>query len=131
MIVGIGIDLCSVERVRRLVADHGPRFLERTFTEAEVAYARRRKKGFEETLAGRFAAKEAVMKALGTGWTEEVGFRTIEVLGEPSGRPYLVLHGTAAAKAQALGARHWHLSITHTADLAVAVAVAEDGREDG
>ena len=125
MLIGHGIDLCGVGRIRRMVADHGDRFLHRTYTEAEVAYARRRKKGFEETLAGRFAAKEAVMKALGTGWRAGVEFRGIEILNEPSGKPYVVLHGTTAEKAEALGITAWHVSITHTEDLAVASAVAE------
>ncbi|HUU11065.1 MAG TPA: holo-ACP synthase [Phycisphaerae bacterium] len=125
MIVGHGIDLCGVERIRRMVADHGDHFLGRTYTEAEIAYARGRKKGFEETLAGRFAAKEAVMKALGTGWRDGVAFRNIEILSAPEGRPYVVLHGGAAAKAESLGIAAWHVSITHSENLAVASAVAE------
>jgi len=125
MIIGTGIDLCGVGRIRQMIADHGDRFLARTYTEAEVAYARRRKKGFEETLAGRFAAKEAVMKALGTGWREGVTFPGIEILNEPAGRPYVVLHGGAAEKAAELGITAWHLSITHTADSAAASAIAE------
>jgi holo-[acyl-carrier protein] synthase len=125
MILGHGIDLCGVQRIRRMLADHGDRFLDRTFTEAEVAYARRRKKGFEETLAGRFAAKEAVMKALGTGWREGVEFKGIEILNEPSGKPYVVLHGTTAEKARALGVTAWHVTITHTEDQAIASAIAE------
>jgi holo-[acyl-carrier protein] synthase len=128
MIIGHGIDLCGVERIRRMLADHGERFLERTFTEAEVAYARRRIKGFEETLAGRFAAKEAVMKALGTGWREGVEFSGIEILNEPSGKPYVVLHGTTAEKAKSLGVATWHVTITHTEDLAIASAIAEKPR---
>jgi holo-[acyl-carrier protein] synthase len=125
MIVGHGIDLCGVARIRRMLESHGDHFLDRTFTAAEVEYARRRKKGFEETLAGRFAAKEAVMKALGTGWREGVEFNGIEVLNEPSGKPYVVLHGTTAAKSASLGITAWHISITHTEDLAIASAVAE------
>jgi len=125
MLIGHGIDLCGVGRIRRMIADHGDRFLQRTYTEAEVAYARRRKKGFEETLAGRFAAKEAVMKALGTGWRDGVEFRGIEILNHPSGKPYVVLHGTTAERAEALGITAWHISITHTEDLAIASAVAE------
>jgi holo-[acyl-carrier protein] synthase len=125
MILGHGIDLCGVERIRRMIADHGDHFLERTYTPAEVAYARRRKKGFEETLAGRFAAKEAVMKALGTGWRDGVEFRGIEILNEPSGKPYVVLHGSTAEKARSLGVTAWHITITHTEDLAIASAIAE------
>jgi holo-[acyl-carrier protein] synthase len=125
MIIGHGIDLCGVERIRRMLETHGDHFLDRTYTEAEVAYARRRKKGFEETLAGRFAAKEAVMKALGTGWRQGVEFSGIEVLNEPSGKPYVILHGSTAEKAKELGITAWHISITHTEDLAIASAVAE------
>jgi holo-[acyl-carrier protein] synthase len=125
MIIGHGIDLCGVARIRRMIEDHGDRFLERTYTPAEVAYARRRKKGFEETLAGRFAAKEAVMKALGTGWRDGVEFKGIEILNEPSGKPYVVLHGTTAEKAGSMGVTAWHVTITHTEDLAIASAVAE------
>jgi holo-[acyl-carrier protein] synthase len=127
MLIGHGIDLCGVGRIRRMIADHGDRFLQRTYTEAEVAYARRRTKGFEETLAGRFAAKEAVMKALGTGWRDGVEFRGIEILNEAGGRPYVVLHGTTAEKAAALGIAAWHVSITHTEDLAIASAIAVGG----
>jgi holo-[acyl-carrier protein] synthase len=125
MILGHGIDLCGVQRIRRMLADHGERFLDRTFTPAEVAYARRRKKGFEETLAGRFAAKEAVMKALGTGWRGGVEFKGIEILNEPSGKLYVVLHGATAERAQSLGITAWHITITHTEDLAMASAIAE------
>jgi holo-[acyl-carrier protein] synthase len=125
MIIGHGIDLCGVERIRRMLATHGDHFLERTYTAAEVAYARRRKKGFEETLAGRFAAKEAVMKALGTGWREGVEFSGIEILNEPTGKPYVVLHAATAEKARELGVTAWHITITHTEDLAIASAVAE------
>jgi len=125
MIIGHGIDLCGVARIRKMLQDHGDRFLERTFTPAEVAYAQRRKMGFEETLAGRFAAKEAVMKALGTGWRDGVEFRGIEILNEPSGKPYVVLHDSTAEKARSLGITHWHITITHTEDLAIASAIAE------
>ena len=125
MIVGHGIDLCGVGRIRHMLEAHGDHFLNRTYTDAEVAYARRRKKGFEETLAGRFAAKEAVMKALGTGWREGVEFAGIEILNEPSGKPYVVLHDSTAAKAAALGITSWHITITHTEDLAIASAIAE------
>jgi holo-[acyl-carrier protein] synthase len=126
MIIGHGIDLCGVGRIRRMIADHGDHFLKRTYTEAEVAYARRRKKGFAETLAGRFAAKEAVMKVLGTGWREGVAFSGIEILNSPEGRPQVVLHGKTAEKAASLGIWSWHISITHSEDLAIASAIAQD-----
>ena len=125
MIIGHGIDLVGVARIRRMIDDHGDRFLKRTYTEAEVAWARRRKKGFEETLAGRFAAKEAVMKVLGTGWREGVAFSGIEILNSPQGKPYVVLHGTTAERAASLGITAWHISLTHSEDLAIASAIAE------
>jgi len=131
MIIGTGIDLCGVGRIRRMIADHGDHFLARTYTETEVAYARRYKKGFEESLAGRFAAKEAVMKALGSGWGQGVEFRGIEILNEPTGRPYLVLHGATAERASTMGVTAWHLTITHTEDLAVALAIAEGPDDAG
>ena len=127
MIIGHGIDLCGVARIRRMIEDHGDRFLKRTYTEAEVAYARRRKKGFAETLAGRFAAKEAVMKALGTGWRAGVAFSGIEILNAPEGKPHVVLHGKTAERAASLGITGWHVSITHSEDLATASAIAEGG----
>jgi len=125
MIVGHGIDLCDIERIRRLLADHGDHFLDRTYTPAEVAYARGRQRGFEASLAARFAAKEAVMKALGTGWTEGVAFGHIEVRVDALGKPFLVLSEGAAAKARERGITAWHLTLSHTETLAIASVIAE------
>lgn len=125
MILGHGVDLAEVERVRRSVERFGDRFLERVFTAGERAYAgdgpRR-----DERLAARFAAKEAVFKALGTGWAQGVGWTDIEVVREASGRPVLSLHGKARELAETLGVRRWHLSLTHTGTMAMASVIAED-----
>ena len=125
MIIAIGTDAIEVERVQRAV-DHprwGERFRQRVFTPGEIAYCTRRRRN-AESFAARFAAKEAVMKALGTGYAKGVWWRDIEVVRE-SGAPQLVLHGGAAARAAALGITRWHLSLTHTAGQALAYVIAE------
>ena len=127
MIVGTGIDLAEIERIRRSVDRYGQRFLDRVYTAAEQAYCLR-KRNAAESLAARFAAKEAGAKALGTGISHGVNWLEIEVVREPSGRPTLQFHGRAAEFAAHLGARRAALSITHTAELAVASVVLEDGR---
>ena len=123
-IVGTGIDVVEVHRVRRLLDDHPHRFVDRVFTPAEIAYCGTRANAAER-FAGRFALKEAVMKVLGTGWGQGVGFRDIEAVKEPSGAVSVVLHGEAAARASRLGIVAIHGSMTHVKDLAAAVAVAE------
>ena len=124
-IVGHGIDIIEVDRIREMLARHPERFVERTFTPEEVAYAEREKRQ-AEVYAGRFAAKEAVMKALGTGWRRGVAFGEIEVLQKPSGEPYVALHGRTAEVAAERGiARIW-ISITHIASVAVASAIGVD-----
>jgi holo-[acyl-carrier protein] synthase len=127
MIVGSGIDLVEIERIQQSMDRYGERFLNRIFTAAEQAYCLRKRKS-AESFAARFAAKEAGAKALGTGINFGVGWLEIEVVREPSGRPTLRFHGRAAAVAARLGAAHAALSITHTADLAMASVVLEDGR---
>lgn len=116
-----GIDLIEIERVRTAVQRHGERFLRRVYTPAELAICR----GHVESLAGRFAAKEAVAKALGTGiWREGVDWRDIEVLRTPEGVPRLQLHAAAAQHADRLAIAHWSLSLSHNRTQAVAFAVA-------
>ncbi len=125
MIIAIGTDVIEVSRVARAV-DHprwGARFRTRVFTAAEIAYCTRRR-SHAESFAARFAAKEAVMKALGTGYDQGVWWRDIEVV-RTSGPPRLVLTGGAAARAAALGIARWHLSLTHSGDQAMAHVVAE------
>lgn len=127
MIVGSGIDLAEIGRVQKSVDRYGARFLDRVYTPAEQAYCLR-KRNSAESLAARFAAKEAGAKALGTGISQGVGWLEIEVVREPSGRPTIQFHGRAAQFAARLGVAHAALSITHTADLAMASVVLEDGR---
>ena len=124
MIVGSGVDLCEVQRIKDAIARHGRRFLERVYTEREIAYAER-KANLYERYAARFAAKEAGMKALGTGWRAGLGWRDLEVTNLPSGRPTLTLHGRAAEIAQKLAVRNISLSLTHTAEQAMALVILE------
>jgi holo-[acyl-carrier protein] synthase len=124
-IVGHGIDIIEVDRIRRMIADHPDHFVPRTYTLAEIAYAQREKRQ-AEVYAGRFAAKEAVMKALGTGWRRGVAFADIEILQLPTGEPYVRLHGrTAEVARERRIARIW-ISISHIADVATASAIAVD-----
>lgn len=123
MIYAIGIDLAEVARVRLAIERHGERFLQRVFTAGERSYCERFHSPWER-YAARFAAKEAGMKALGTGW-HGVGWRDFEVGHEPGGRPRLNLHGPARARAEQLGIRCWALSLTHTREYAMAEVLAE------
>jgi len=125
MIVGMGTDLIEVDRIRQSVDRYGDKFLRRIYTEKESAYAMS-KRNFAERLAGRFAVKEAGLKAIGTGWRRGVTWRDFEVINEPGGRPTLRLTGAAGRIAQELGARRISVSITHTAAMAIAVVILED-----
>lgn len=123
-ILGHGIDVVEVDRVAALLERHGERFLRRVFTEEEqrlVGESRTR----VISLAGRFAAKEAVLKALGTGWSGGIEWTDVEIGAEPAGRPLVRLSGVAGEVAARLGVIAWHLSISHTRDLATASAIAE------
>jgi holo-[acyl-carrier protein] synthase len=124
MITGIGTDLAEVHRIRQSVERYGDRFLGRVYTAREVAYAMS-KKNYAERLAGRFAAKEAGMKALGTGWRRGITWKDFEVVNEPGGRPTLSLSGVAADIARRMGVERVSLSITHTSALAMAVVICE------
>ncbi len=125
MIVGSGIDLIEIHRIQDSVHRYGARFLNRIYTAAEQAYCLS-KRNSAESLAARFAAKEAGAKALGTGMSRGVTWLEIEVVREPGGRPSLKFHGRAAGMARILNARHAALSLTHTKDLAMASVVLED-----
>jgi holo-[acyl-carrier protein] synthase len=127
MIVGSGIDLTEIGRIQQSVNRYAGRFLNRVYTAAEQAYCLS-KRNSAESFAARFAAKEAAAKALGTGISHGVNWLEIEVVREPSGRPTLQFHGRAAQIAARLGVARAALSITHTADLAMASVVLEDGR---
>lgn len=122
--VTIGVDMVEVARVRAVIARYGSRFLARVYTPDEQRYA----SGRVYTLAGRFAAKEATAKALGTG-IGPVGWRNIEVVADVHGKPALVLHGPAAARARAIGKTEWHVSITHSRELATAFVVGRRADE--
>ena len=124
MIVGIGIDHAEVDRVRDAIERHGRRFVERIFTPAEIAYAEQKANRYER-YAARFAAKEAGMKAIGTGWKHGVRWQDFEVANLPSGRPTLALHGVAAKIADGLSVRNIALSITHTTEQATAIVILE------
>jgi holo-[acyl-carrier protein] synthase len=124
VIVGTGVDLCEVDRIETAIGRHGRRFLERVFTAREIAYAERKANKFER-YAARFAAKEAGMKALGTGWRGGLGWNDLEVTNLPGGRPTLVFHRKAAEIAEKLGVRNVSLSITHTAAQAMAMVILE------
>jgi len=124
MIVGTGIDIAEVPRIRAAIERHGERFLQRVFTPDEIRYCES-KANRVERYAARFAAKEAGMKALGTGWNHGVRWRDLEVARQPGGRPALVLHGKAAEFAAKLGATRMALSLTHSAELAMAQVILE------
>lgn len=124
MIVGSGVDLCEVPRIESAIARHGQRFIERIFTEREIAYAESKANRYER-YAARFAAKEAGMKALGTGWRGGIAWRDFEVANLSSGQPTLRFHGKAAEMAEKLGVRSVALSITHTAGQALAMVILE------
>lgn len=124
MILGTGVDLAEVSRIRAAITRYGHRFTERIYTPEEMAYVERKANRFER-YAARFAAKEAGMKALGTGWKHGVRWRDFEVANLPSGRPTLKLHGEAARIAGHLGVKAISLSITHTAELGMAHVIME------
>ena len=124
MIAGIGVDLCEVERMESAIARHGERLLARIYTEAERAYCESKPNRMER-FAGRFAAKEAAMKAIGTGWSHGVGWRDFEVTRAASGQPVIVFHGVARRIAGELGVKRALVSITHIRSLAMAQVVLE------
>ena len=124
MIVGSGIDLVEIDRIQRTLDRFGSRFLDRVYTPAEQAYCMR-KRNAAESLAARFAAKEAGAKALGTGISQGVNWLEIEVIRDPGGRPGLRFHGRAAERAGKMRVAHAALSLTHSKDLAMASVVLE------
>jgi holo-[acyl-carrier protein] synthase len=125
MIVGTGIDIAEVPRIAASMQRFGGRFLHRVFTAGEIRYCES-KANRAERYAARFAAKEAAMKALGTGWNRGVRWRDIEVTREPGGRPTILFHGNAAEFAEKLGAVHVALSLSHTAEQAIAQVILEN-----
>jgi holo-[acyl-carrier protein] synthase len=124
MIVGTGIDIAEVPRIRESIARFGDRFLRRIYTAGEMRYCDS-KANRVERYAARFAAKEAAMKALGTGWSHGVRWRDCEVVRMPGGRPTIVFHGKAGEVAARLGMKNAALSLSHTAEQAIAQVILE------
>ena len=125
MIVGTGIDIAEVPRIRQSIERFGDRFLLRVFTVGEIQYCDS-KANRAERYAARFAAKEAAMKALGTGWNQGVRWRDCEVVRLPGGRPSISFHGKAAEFAARLGVKNAALSLSHTAEQAIAQVILEN-----
>jgi holo-[acyl-carrier protein] synthase len=125
MVLGTGIDIVEVPRIAQSIQRFGDRFLARVFTPAEIRYCQSKANAVER-FAARFAAKEAAMKAIGTGMRGGVSWQDFEVGREPGGRPTMLLHGKAAQVAGVLGARRTHLSVSHTEQHAIAYVLLED-----
>src|SRR5271170_465303 len=125
VIVGLGLDIAEIDRITAAITRHGAPILERLYTATEVAYCESHKNKFER-YAARFAAKEATMKALGTGWTHGVRWRDIEVANAPGGKPTLRLQGVARQFAEKLGVKNISLTITHSGNLALAQVIFEN-----
>jgi holo-[acyl-carrier protein] synthase len=128
MIVSVGVDMIEVARIQRALEDSviGKRFRVRGYTPGEIAYCEKKGRGKYQSYAGRFAAKEAVMKALGRGWGSKVSWSNIEVARARSGRPEIVLHNHTSEFAEKMGIRRLMVSITHTSEHALAYVVAQD-----
>ena len=127
-IVAHGIDLVDCPRIEQMIERHGERFIKRVFTAAEQAYAQKNKNEVEK-LAGRFAAKEAVLKLVGTGWRGKIAWTDIEIINNAAGQPEVTLSGEVRKIADKLGIKHISVSITHTANFAIASAVALTEKE--
>ena len=125
MIVGLGLDIAEIDRIEGVMTRHGTAFIERIYTPREAAYCEKHKNKYER-YAARFAAKEAAAKSLGTGISFGVNWLEIEVVREPGGKPSLRFHGRAAQIAGRLGIVRSALSLTHTAQIAMASVVLED-----
>lgn len=126
-ILGHGIDIVETSRIRKLHQEHGQRFLDRCFTDLEQKYCAGNGKRYYEHLAGRFAAKEAVLKVMGTGWRGGIAWTDIEIAPESSGRPRVHLTGRCAGIAAGMGIARWHLSISHIETHATASAIGLRG----
>jgi len=130
VIIGLGTDIVEVERIGRMVEQHGDSFVQRVFTRGEVEYCRQRKHS-AEPFAGRWAAKEAVMKVLGTGFVQGTHFQEIEVVSEESGRPRIVLHGSTGEFAKQHGIDEVLITISHCRQYATATAIGVRRKSEG
>ncbi len=124
MIVGLGTDVCRIDRIQEFLERYGERFTRRCFTAGEIQYCERYLNRAEQ-YAARIAAKEAASKALGTGWRQGVAWKQFEVASEPSGKPTLRIHGRAAELASRLGVSNAVISLTHDGGVALAVVIFE------
>jgi holo-[acyl-carrier protein] synthase len=126
-ILGHGIDIVETDRIEKLITTHGAHFLDRVYTPAEQAYCEASKKRRLEHYAGRFAAKEAVLKVLGTGWRGGIAWTDVEIVKEASGQPQVRLTGECERIAKGLGISLWHVSISHIETHATASAIGMRG----
>jgi holo-[acyl-carrier protein] synthase len=123
MVVGIGVDIVEVKRIERALAD-GHSMIQRVFTDQEIEYCQARRNQYQH-FAGRFAAKEAVLKALGTGWSQGIRWKDVEIVSSDGGRPLLQLHGRALEVLRESGSTRQLLTITHADAYAVAMVVLD------
>jgi holo-[acyl-carrier protein] synthase len=129
-ILGVGTDIVECLRIAQMIERHGELFINRVYTDAEIEYCRSRLAAMQH-YAGRWAAKEAVLKALGTGWRRGIHWRDVEIANDADGKPSVKLRGAAREVMEQAGIRHLHLSISHCRSHAVAYAIAEgDGRHE-
>jgi holo-[acyl-carrier protein] synthase len=126
-IIGIGTDITECLRIARMIERHGELFIDRVYTPDEILYCRSRKQATQH-FSGRWAAKEAILKALGTGWRKGISWRDIEVRNEPGGRPVVAVRGGAREAIEQLGVTEIHVTISHCRSHATATAIAV-GRE--
>ena len=124
MIVGLGTDIIEIVRIGQMIERHGEIFLQRVYTDGEIRYCQRRKECYQH-FAGRFAVKEAVFKALGTGWTQGVSWRQVETTNDESGRPAVLLRGNARQIADRMAVKTIHVSISHSQSHAIAQVILE------
>lgn len=130
MILGLGTDIVEIVRIGRMIERHGELFLQRVFTDEEIRYCQKRKESYQH-FAGRWAAKEAVMKTLGTGFVRGVGWQDIEVLSKKSGQPVVHVRGGAGDVARGLGIDDFAISISHCRSYATATAIAFKSHGNG
>ncbi len=123
-IIAHGVDIVDIHRIENMLQAHGERFIDRCFSQGERNYAESGQRRRAERYAARFACKEAVLKALGTGWRNGISWRDIEVVREPSGQPRLVLSGRCAELARQMRISNWLVSMSHTDTVAIASVIS-------
>lgn len=129
-VIGIGTDICDCNRIGEMIRKHGSIFLDRVYTAGEQSYCSRHK-ACDQHYAGRWAAKESILKALGTGWAKGIRWTDLEVFHLDGGKPQVRLHGAAEIVAEQLGIREMMISISHSSSTAIAFVIAVGGENDG